>query len=160
MVQNSHLHVHAPLKTKTSHFGSNTCFWRWFHNRSVSFFGQKTQEHVKTIKKGCLEAKHDIFAKMHFESKFSFNFARFGSKTYCLIFFSSTYLSGRGPYPDELPGTSFMASLVLHSQSNGRGAGSSRRIIPESPIFISARSCCSPEDYTLSATASQPATTP
>ena len=31
-------------------------------------FGQKTQEHVKTITKRCLEAKHNIFMKMHSET--------------------------------------------------------------------------------------------
>ena len=40
-----------------------------FHDRSVSFFGKKTQEHVKTIKKRCLEVKHDIFRKDEFERK-------------------------------------------------------------------------------------------
>ena len=52
--------------TITARFGSKTCFLRWFHNRSVSFYGQKTREHVKTIKKRCLEAKnHIFFVKMH-----------------------------------------------------------------------------------------------
>ena len=49
--------------TKTAHFGFKTCFLRRFHNRSVSFFGQKTQEHDKTIEKRCLEAKIDFFHK-------------------------------------------------------------------------------------------------
>ena len=32
-----------------------------FLDRSASFFGQETHEHVKTIKKRCLETKHSIF---------------------------------------------------------------------------------------------------
>ena len=41
----------------TERFVSKTCFLMWFHIRSVSCFGEKTQEHVKTIRKRCLEAK-------------------------------------------------------------------------------------------------------
>jgi len=48
--------------TITACFGSKTCFLRWFHNRSVSFFGQETQERIKTIKKRCLEAENNIFS--------------------------------------------------------------------------------------------------
>ena len=59
--------THFTLFTITACFGSKTCFLRWFHNRSVSFFGQKTQEHVKTIKKRCLEAKNNIFRKNAFK---------------------------------------------------------------------------------------------
>ena len=36
----------------------NYCFLSY---RSASFLGQETHEHVKTIKKSCLEAKNDIF---------------------------------------------------------------------------------------------------
>ena len=35
-------------------------FLKDFLDRSVSFLRQETHEHVKTIKKRCLEAKHDI----------------------------------------------------------------------------------------------------
>ena len=53
--------------TKTARFGSKTYLLRWFHDRSVSFLGQKTQEHVKTVKKErCLEANNDIFRKNAF----------------------------------------------------------------------------------------------
>ena len=41
-------------------FGFKIGFLKKFLDRSVSFFGQETQEHVKTIKKRCLEAKNDI----------------------------------------------------------------------------------------------------
>ena len=36
--------------TKTARFSSKNCFLRQFHNRSESYFGQKSQEHVKTMK--------------------------------------------------------------------------------------------------------------
>ena len=40
-------------------------FLKKFLNRSVSFLRQETHEHVKTIKKRCLEAKNHIFIQMH-----------------------------------------------------------------------------------------------
>ena len=52
-----------------AHLGSKTCFLRWFHIRSVSFFGQETYEHVKTIKKCCLETQNDIFRKNAFKHR-------------------------------------------------------------------------------------------
>ena len=44
-------------------FGSKTCFLRWFHIRSVSFFGQETQEHVETIKNAVWGSKTIFFLK-------------------------------------------------------------------------------------------------
>ena len=47
-------------------FGFKIRFLKKFLDRSVSFFGQETHEHVKTIKKRCLEAKNNIFRKTAF----------------------------------------------------------------------------------------------
>ena len=38
----------------------NWVFEKKHLDRSASFFGQKSQEHVKTIKKRCLEAQNEI----------------------------------------------------------------------------------------------------
>ena len=43
-------------------------------------FGQKTQEHVKTIKKHCLETENEIIRKNVFKNMFSSKFTCFGSK--------------------------------------------------------------------------------
>ena len=40
--------------------------------RLVSLFGQKTQEHVKTIEKRCLEAKNDNFREKYILNKVGF----------------------------------------------------------------------------------------
>ena len=46
----------------------SACFWlkirflKKFLDRSVSFLRQETHEHVKTIKKRCLEAQKDMFS--------------------------------------------------------------------------------------------------
>ena len=82
--------VTVKKKTKKVCCGSNTCFLRWFHNRSVSFLGQETQEHIKTIKKRCLEVKNDIFSYKCILKKVCFpyvflRFPHFGSKTDFLI---------------------------------------------------------------------------
>ena len=42
-------------------------FLKKFLDRSVSFLRQETHEHVKTIKKRCLEAKNHIFRKNEFK---------------------------------------------------------------------------------------------
>ena len=39
------------VRNKIARFGSRTSFLRSFHNRSEAYFGQKSEEHVKTIKK-------------------------------------------------------------------------------------------------------------
>ena len=44
-------------------FGFKIVFLKKFLDRSASFFGQETHEHVKTIKKLGLEAKNGIFLK-------------------------------------------------------------------------------------------------
>ena len=67
-------------------------------DRSVSFFGQETREHVKAIKKRCLEAKNVILRKTILKkgmfpegfppcSDCWSNFAHFGSKTDFLMKF-------------------------------------------------------------------------
>ena len=43
-----------------------------FLDRWVSFLRQETHEHVKTIEKRCLEAKHDIFRKNAFRKRYVF----------------------------------------------------------------------------------------
>ena len=43
-------------------FGFKICFLKKFLDRSVSFLCQETHEHVKTLKKRCLEAQNDIFS--------------------------------------------------------------------------------------------------
>ena len=86
-------------------FYHNCMFWfqnlllRWFHNRSVSFLRQETHEHVKTIKKRCLEANNDIFRKKNLWKRYVFpkafppcsdfwsTCAHFGSKTGFLMKF-------------------------------------------------------------------------
>ena len=45
--------------------GFQNGFLKKFLDRSVSFLRQETHEHVKTIKKRCLEAKNTILIKMH-----------------------------------------------------------------------------------------------
>ena len=57
--------------TNLARFGSKSHFLMKFLDDSASFFGQETHEHVKTIKKGCLEAKNGIFVKMHLKKMFS-----------------------------------------------------------------------------------------
>ena len=49
--------------TEFAHFGSRTCFLRWFYKRSQTYFGQKSEEHIKTIKKRCLESRTTSFEK-------------------------------------------------------------------------------------------------
>ena len=46
-------------------------FLKKFLDRSASLFGQETHEHVKTIKKHCLEAKNIIFIKNALKRMFS-----------------------------------------------------------------------------------------
>ena len=46
---------------KIARFGSRTCFLRWFHNRSETYFGQNSEEHAKTIKTRHMEVKNDDF---------------------------------------------------------------------------------------------------
>ena len=48
------------------------CFMKKFLNRSLSFLRQETHEHVKTIKKRCLEAENAIFRKNMFKNKHVF----------------------------------------------------------------------------------------
>ena len=68
--------THFTLFTTTARFYSKTCLLRWFHNRLVLLFGQETQEHVKTIKKRCLEVKkRRCFIKMHLKNMFVLNFS-------------------------------------------------------------------------------------
>ena len=43
-----------------------------FLNLSVSFLRQETHEHVKTIKKRCLETQNQIFRKNIFKKKYVF----------------------------------------------------------------------------------------
>ena len=38
-------------KFKSARFGSKTCFWWRFHNSSQTYFGKKSKERVKTIKR-------------------------------------------------------------------------------------------------------------
>ena len=76
-------------------FGSNfTCFrfkivfLKEFLDRSASFFGQETHEHVKIMKKRCLEAQMTFFHKNLFKNMFSLCFppnSIIGSKTDFLI---------------------------------------------------------------------------
>ena len=47
-------------------------FFQKFLDRSASFFGQETHEHVKTIKKRCLETKNSIFWKNAFKNRYVF----------------------------------------------------------------------------------------
>ena len=48
-------------------FVSKTYFLKQFLDRSASFFGQEIHEHLKTIKKCCVEAKNDDFRKSGFK---------------------------------------------------------------------------------------------
>ena len=48
-------------------FGFKIWFLKKFLDRSVSFLGQETHEHVKTIKKRFLETSNVFFAKIHFK---------------------------------------------------------------------------------------------
>ena len=41
-----------------AHFGSRTCSLRRFYNPSQAYFGHKSEEHIKTIKKHCLGVKN------------------------------------------------------------------------------------------------------
>ena len=80
-------------------FGFKIWFLKTFLDRSASFFGQETHEHVKTIRKRCLEAKNHLFRKMQLTKRHVFpkvfppcsdcwsNFAHFGSKTDFLMKF-------------------------------------------------------------------------
>ena len=54
------------LFTKTAHFGSITCFFEVISRSFCIIFGQKTEEHGKTIKK-CMEAKNIDFHKSGFK---------------------------------------------------------------------------------------------
>ena len=62
-------------------------------DRSVSFLRQETHEHVKTIKKRCLEAKNHFFRKNAFKNRCVFpeGFPPGGAAThrrvFCLEFF-------------------------------------------------------------------------
>ena len=47
--------------TEFAHFGSRTCFLMWFYKRSQTYFGQKSEEHVKTIKKRRMDSKNNDF---------------------------------------------------------------------------------------------------
>ena len=49
--------------TKTARFGFKTCFLSYFHNRSEAYFGQKSEEQVKTIRKRRMEVKNDEFSE-------------------------------------------------------------------------------------------------
>ena len=68
-------------------------FLKKFLDRSVSFLRQETHEHVKTIKKHCLEAKNIIFHKNAFENKYVFlggfppGAAAIHRRVFCLDFF-------------------------------------------------------------------------
>ena len=53
-------------KLDFSCFGFKIRFLKKFLDRWVSFMRQETHEHIKTIKKRCLETKnHILFVKMH-----------------------------------------------------------------------------------------------
>ena len=47
--------------TEFAHFGSRTCFLRWFYKRAQAYFGQNPEEHIKTIKKRSMEVKNNDF---------------------------------------------------------------------------------------------------
>ena len=51
--------------TEFACFGSRTCFLMWLYKRSQTYFGQKSEEHIKTIKKRCLEVKNNDFLEKH-----------------------------------------------------------------------------------------------
>ena len=51
--------------TEFARFGSRTCFLRWFYRRSQAYFGQNSEEHVKTIKNAIWRSKTMIFDKKH-----------------------------------------------------------------------------------------------
>ena len=81
-------------------FGFKIGFWKKFLNRSASFFGQETHEHVKIIKNRCLEAKNVFFRKNAFKDKYVFlgGFPPGASAThrrvFCLDLFGMFRLSG------------------------------------------------------------------
>ena len=49
--------------TEFARFGSRTCFLRCFYRRSQAYIGQKSEEHVKTIKKRSMDVKNNDFEK-------------------------------------------------------------------------------------------------
>ena len=57
-----------------------------FLDRSVSFLRQQTHEHVKTIKKGCLEANTTFFRKSAFKKCFPGGFPPGGVATHRRVF--------------------------------------------------------------------------
>ena len=69
------------------------CFLKKFLDHSVSFLRQETHEHVKTIKKRCLEAENDIFPLKGIKKRYVFlgGFPSGGAAThrrvFCLDFF-------------------------------------------------------------------------
>ena len=84
--------------TEFARFGSRTCFLRWFYNRSQVYFGQKSEEHIKTIKKRCLEIKKQRFLmKMRYMRKRNVFSA-------LLPLFKGPGRSHMGPYgPEKFP---------------------------------------------------------
>ena len=67
-------------------FGSRTCFLMWFYKRSQTYFGQKSEEHVKTIKKHFLDVKNNCFCeKQHY--------------IFCFVFLTFPAPQGPGPGP-------------------------------------------------------------
>ena len=56
--------------TEFARFGLRTSFLRWFYNRSQTYFGQKSEEQVDTVKKFYMEVKTTIFfIKMRLKNK-------------------------------------------------------------------------------------------
>ena len=49
--------------TENTRNWSRTCFLRWFYNRSQAYFGEKSEEHIKTSKKRCMDVKNDDLRK-------------------------------------------------------------------------------------------------
>ena len=47
--------------TEFAHFGSRTCFLRWFYRRSQAYFGQKPEEHGFSIKNVVWRSKTTMF---------------------------------------------------------------------------------------------------
>mgnify|MGYP005706074945 CR=1 FL=1 len=63
--------------TEFAHLGSRTCFLRWFYKRYQTYFGQKSEDHIKTIKKTNMDVKNDDFWKqtcLNKNIRFSFSF--------------------------------------------------------------------------------------
>ena len=58
--------------TKTAHFGSRIWFLSYFYNRSEAYFGQKSVEHVKTIKRKHVDTKNNDFSKRNVLRKLCF----------------------------------------------------------------------------------------